>query len=41
MTRTKLTIYRHRKATTDDGKPSSPRKPLGAVSEDETFGTIF
>ncbi|KAF2177208.1 kinase-like protein [Zopfia rhizophila CBS 207.26] len=32
--------FRHRKPTTDEnGKPSSPRKPLPVV--DETFGTIF
>jgi cell cycle protein kinase DBF2 len=31
---------RHRKPTVDeDGKPSSPRKPLSNV--DESFGTIF
>ncbi|KAF2155690.1 putative serine/threonine protein kinase [Myriangium duriaei CBS 260.36] len=34
--------FRHRKPTTDDnGRPSSPRKPLAAVTEDENFGTIF
>ncbi|PNS13999.1 hypothetical protein CAC42_6512 [Sphaceloma murrayae] len=34
--------FRHRKPTTDEnGRPSSPRKPLAAVTEDETFGTIF
>ncbi|KAK5129010.1 hypothetical protein LTR85_000343 [Meristemomyces frigidus] len=34
--------FRHRKPTTDDnGKPTSPRKPLANVAEAESFGTIF
>lgn len=35
-----VVLFRHRKPLTDeDGKPTSPRKPLSAV--DESFGTIF
>ncbi|KAI9711589.1 MAG: hypothetical protein M1820_002154 [Bogoriella megaspora] len=34
--------FRHRKPATDeDGKPTSPRKPLPTMSEGEAFGTIF
>ena len=35
-------LTRHRKPTTDEnGRQSSPRKTLAAVTEDENFGTIF
>jgi hypothetical protein len=39
-TYTNKEFHRHRKPTVDeDGRPSSPRKPISNV--DESFGTIF
>jgi cell cycle protein kinase DBF2 len=32
--------FRHKKTTDDNGKPSSPRKPL-PMTEEENYGTIF
>jgi len=34
-----IVTFRHKKTADENGKPSSPRKPLPMV--EENFGTIF
>ncbi|KAL5118179.1 serine/threonine-protein kinase dbf2 [Pleosporales sp. CAS-2024a] len=33
--------FRHKKTADDNGKPSSPRKPLHLMEEEQSYGTIF